>query len=285
MNEKKEVERILADINSTECKISQILNLLIRYHINEDGMSMKDAIDSANKYVKSCFGGYCELEWESYNTKVAKSAAKKPLRDIESIPITQREIDEIGLLQDFKLQKLAFTCLVIAKMNKMIYDHPWINISNNDLRRLANLKHKGSKYINLLIHDLYISSYVTLSRKAKSDSFRYEKIYDDEVVCNVTFLSDLGYWWEYINGEKYSVCDECGRIYKPASLTQRYCFIHSAVYNKPLVCTCVDCGKQFQIEPGKRKRKRCECCAMERRLKYKADKERYYRSIRSSVDN
>lgn len=272
MNEKKEVERFLKDINSTECKISQVLNLLIRYYINEKNMSIRESISAANKYVKTCFSGYSETEWDSYNGRIAKTAHKRPLRCIESVPITQNEIDDIKSIQDMKLQKLAFACLVIAKMNMILNNHSWITVSDRDLFWLANLKHTSKNDMNDLIYNLFIMGFISFSKRIDNTNKKYEKIdNDNNSVAYVSYLSDLGYWWHYVNGENFNICEECGRLYKPASGNQKYCFIHSATYNKPLSCTCVDCGREFQIEPGKRKRKRCECCYMERRLKQYRD--------------
>lgn len=272
LNEKKEAERILKSINSTECKIPQVLNLIVRYHINENGMSKKDAVTNTIEYAKTCYGGFNANEWKSYLENISDTASKHPLRDIEYIPITQSEIDDINTLESLKLRKLAFACLVVSRMNMIVYGHNWITISNKELFRLANLNYH-SNYINNTIHELYLSKFIEFAKRIDNNSFKYEKLdmEESEPVFKVTYISDLGYWWSYINGDKYRICEECGRLYKPRSGAQRYCFIHSAVYNKPLVCTCVDCGRSFDIEVGQIKRKRCECCRRERRLKQYID--------------
>ncbi len=267
MNERSEAERIIKDINSTECKIAQVLNLILRYNINELKMDKKSAIENANEFMKSCYGGYNQSRWNSYINNVISNASNKPLRNLNAIPVTQKEIDDINTIENINVQKLAFACLVIAKMNIVLYNHSWVSISDKDLFKLANLDYH-EEYMNKLIHKLYKLGFISFSNRVDNTSIKYEKINSesDKSAFNITYLSDLGYWWQHINGEKFNICEECGRLYKPASPNQRYCFIHSSVYNKPLACTCVDCGREFQIEPGKRKRKRCECCYMERRL-------------------
>lgn len=277
LNEKKEAERILKDINSTECKISQVLNLIIRYNVNEKKMNKKDAVSSAIDYAKTCYAGFSSNEWSSYLNKISESASKKPLRDIESIPITQAEVDCIKKLDNKKLCKLAFACLVISKMNFIVYGHNWINISNQELFKLANLNYHGG-YINMTLHELYSSEYIKFAKRIDNKSFTYEKIDESgEPVWYVRYIDDLGYWWEYINGSKYSICEECGRLYVPRSPNQKYCYIHSSIYNKPLTCVCIECGREFKIEPGQKKRKRCECCYAERRLKQVRENVRRYK--------
>lgn len=273
LNEKKEAELILNDINSTECGIMQIINLLIRYNIQYKNMSKNNAIDSTNNFIKNHFKGYVYSNWISYMESVAKSSNKNPLRDLDSIPISQKEIDDINLIENNRLKKVAFTCLVISKMNYITKGHKWVNISKDQILRLSNVKKIGKNNSKeYIFNDLYQLNYISFSKRIDKTNYKFEKIDEDGVsVFEVKHLSDLGYWLDFANGEKYSVCEECGRLYKPASPAQRYCFIHSAVYNKPLVCTCVDCGREFEIEPGRRKRKRCECCYMERRLQQYRD--------------
>lgn len=271
MNEKKEAEMILKRYDNTKCNISQIVSLLIRYHIQYDNMDKTEAINKTNEYVKQHRAGFSEIEWKSFENKVADNSHKRPLRVVDNIPVTRNEIDTIKSIQDKSLQKLAFTMLVVSKINMIQNGSSWINMSDNELFVLANKKCKAElRYKSM--HELLKLGFFSLPKRIDRVAFKYEKIdTDSDVVANVTYLSDLGNWWEYINGAKYSICEECGRLYKPASSTQRYCFIHSAVYNKSSTCICVDCGREFQIEPGQIKRKRCECCKTERRLKQYRD--------------
>lgn len=285
LNEKKEAAFILSDINSSECQIVQVINLLTRYYINEKNMSVEDASKSVKEFLNNTYGGYKSVDWTNYIENVALNAHKKPLRSLNSIPITQKEINEIKSIEDKRLQKLAFACLVVSKMNMLLYNHSWISVSDRDLFKLANLKHISRNDINLLIYKLYKLNFISFAKRVNNTSKKYEKIdMDGKQVINVSYLSDLGYWWKYINGEKFNICEECGRLYKPRSSNQRYCFIHSSTYNKPLVCTCIECGREFQIEPGKRKRKRCECCYMERRLSQVRDNVRNFKNKKKVIN-
>lgn len=279
LNEKKEAELILNDINSTECGIMQIINLLIRYNMQYKNMNKELSIAATSEYVKNHFKGYIYSNWISYMESVAKSSKKNPLRDIDSIPITQKELDDINIIENNRLRKVAFTCLVAAKMNFITKGHKWVNISKDQILRLSNVKKVGkSKGKEFLFNDLYQMEYISFPKRIDRVNYKYEKIDEDGVsILEVKHISDLGYWLDFANGEKFNICEECGRLYKPRSSNQRYCFIHSAIYNKPLTCICIDCGREFQIEPGQIKRKRCECCYMEHKTKYFRNKRREYR--------
>lgn len=284
LNEKKEAEFILSDINSSECQIVQVINLLTRYYINEKNMSVEDASKSVKEFLNNTYGGYKSVDWTNYIENVALNAHKKPLRNLNSIPITQKEINEIKSIENKRLQKLAFACLVVSKMNMLLYNHSWISVSDRDLFKLANLMW-GRKFINESLHELFKREFISFNKRVDNTNKKYERLdIDGEPVINVSYLSDLGYWWKYINGEKFNICEECGRLYKPRSSNQRYCFIHSSTYNKPLVCTCIECGREFQIEPGKRKRKRCECCYMERRLSQVRDNVRNFKNKKKVIN-
>ncbi len=236
-------------------------------------MNKELSIAATSEYVKNHFKGYVYSNWISYMESVAKSSKKNPLRDIDSVPITQKELDDINIIENNRLRKVAFTCLVVAKMNFITKGHKWVNISKDRILRLSNVMKTGkSKGKEFLFNDLYQMKYISFPKRIDRINYKYEKIDEDGVsVFEVKHISDLGYWLDFANSEKFNICEECGRLYKPRSGNQRYCFIHSSIYNKPLTCICVDCGREFQIEPSKRKRKRCECCYMERRLKQYRD--------------
>lgn len=265
LNEVKEAELILKDINLSLCKIRQIVNILIRYYVNNKGYSPEVAVKEVSEYLKANRAGFNENQWRNTMEAIANDAHKKPLRDIESIPITQKEIDKINELPTQQIKKVMFAYLVLAKMNYITYRHNWVNTTDSEIIRLANIYHNFDNFLCIL-NDLYTQKYITPAKSMLKTSVAVEILdLEGDPVFEVTNITNLGMWWEKANGVFYRVCVDCGVIFKPNSNNHYHCHKHV----KSRVCVCEVCGRAFEIPEGKIKRKRCECCQREIRLEQK----------------
>lgn len=278
LNEVKEAEMILKDSSLSFCRIGKILNILIRYFVNNKGYSPEVAVKETADYLKSNRPGFNENQWRGVMESIANEAHKKPLRDIESVPITQAEIDKINELPTMPCRKVAFAYLVLAKVNYITYRHTWVNVSDAEMMTVADVHHNNDTYLNIL-NDLYTSGFITFAKSMLKTSIKVEFTDPDgEPKVDVTSLTHLGLWWEYINGAKYRFCVDCGMIFKPNSNNHIHCNKHV----KSRICVCETCGRAFEIPEGGRKRKRCECCQREFKLKRKAEQMREYRAKKAS---
>lgn len=262
LNEVKEAELILKDINLSLCKIRQIVNILIRYYVNNKGYSPEAAVKEVSEYLKANRAGFNENQWRNIMEAIANDAHKKPLRDIESIPITQKEIDKINELSTLPVRKVAFAYLVLAKVNYITYHHTWVNVNDFEMMKTANVDHNNDNFYNTL-NMLYSSGYISPAKSILKTSIKIEFAdFEGEPAAEVTSLMSLGLWWEYINGAKYRLCVDCGVIFKPNSNSHIHCKKHI----KPKVYICEMCGQAFDFPESGRKRKRCECCQREYKL-------------------
>lgn len=262
LNEVKEAELILKDINLSLCKIRQIVNILIRYYVNNKGYSPEAAVKEVSEYLKANRAGFNENQWRNIMEAIANDAHKKPLRDIESIPITQKEIDKINELSTLPVRKVAFAYLVLAKVNYITYHHTWVNVNDFEMMKTANVDHNNDNFYNTL-NMLYSLGYISPAKSILKTSIKIEFAdFEGEPAAEVTSLMSLGLWWEYINGAKYRLCVDCGVIFKPNSNSHIHCKKHI----KPKVYICEMCGQAFDFPESGRKRKRCECCQREYKL-------------------
>ena len=274
LNEVKEAELILKNADLSFCDVTKMINLLIRYFINNKGYSEEAAINETVNHIKKYRAGFTGSQWKTTMEKIAKSAHSKPLRNIESVPVTQKEIDKINELPTDQCKKVAFTYLVLAKMNYISYRHLWVNTADTEIMCTANINHNFDDFYKVL-NILYTSEYVTPARSMLKTSIEVNFAdVDGEPKFNVNHLMNLGLWWEYINGANYRFCVDCGMIFKPKSGSHIHCNKHK----KSLVCVCIDCGRSFDIPEGGRIRKRCECCNREFYLKYRTQKKREERA-------
>ena len=270
LNELAEVKKILNNIDNTSCKFGKVLNLLIRYYVNNKGYSCDRAISETIDYVTPLKPGFDIKQWKPVLDGIAKSAGKKPLRDLESIPVTQTEIDKINELDDSQQKKIAFAYLVIAKINHITHNHTWVNVSDDEMLNISNVKHNMDDFL-MNIHHLKEKEVITLPKSMMKTSIQVNIIDSvGEPVFEVTNLENLGWLWEYLNGAKYKFCKDCGAIFKPRSNANMHCERHEV----PSSCRCEVCGRTFDIPEGGRSRRRCECCQREYRMKSEAERQR-----------
>ena len=135
------------------------------------------------------------------------------------VNITQKEIDTINSIDDLELRKILFVLLVIWKFR----DKQKFMISNNNLKKLANVKCKNSVFWDYLhkLHDLgYLKAFVY---KCKP----YYKLYIEEggdVVLSIKNYNDIiSYYLSIVYPEEYTHCAICGMPIKQTSNRRKYC--------------------------------------------------------------
>ena len=135
------------------------------------------------------------------------------------VNITQKEIDTINSIDDLELRKILFVLLVIWKFR----DKQKFMISNNNLKKLANVKCKNSVFWDYLhkLHDLgYLKAFVY---KCKP----YYKLYIEEggnVVLSIKNYDDIiSYYLSIVYPEEYTYCAICDMPIKQTSNRRKYC--------------------------------------------------------------
>jgi len=155
-----------------------------------------------------------------YNVhKALKQGSKYPLVFDKIVNITQKEINTINSIDDLELKKILFVLLVIWKFR----DKQKFMISNNNLKKLANVKCKNSVFWDYLhkLHDLgYLKAFVY---KCKP----YYKLYIEEggnVVLSIkNYDNIISYYLSIVYPEEYTYCAICDIPIKQTSNRRKYC--------------------------------------------------------------
>ena len=88
---------------------------LARYNYHVLGMKKEDNYDAILTYMtNNCFDFYEEKYFKIIYRNIS-SAKKYKFRSVESVKITQTEIDKIVGLNDIRKEKIAFVLLAVAK--------------------------------------------------------------------------------------------------------------------------------------------------------------------------
>lgn len=205
--------------------------------------------------------------WLKKIEELVKNAGKRRLYEIDGVWITESELQKIADLEDKVLERLAFTMLCIAKLNKEKCpdNGGWVNLGANDISKLANVYGKDVQRVERMAA-LYEKGYIRLSEDIGFENYRVTFVDDDsENKLYVSDFRDLGFTYRQYKGEKLIRCAKCQRLVMDnANGTKKYCG-DCAAY-KPInekVLLCVDCGKRFAVPAKNNRAHRCPECQAE----------------------
>ena len=277
LNERKYAEEIL-DQGIVDKKPSATVQLLVRYFWHVSGYRKKLILQQIDEFMLKNYAGYNPDEWYDVVCKYINNAKKYPLLEVDTIYISDSELDAIQSLCDDQAERLMFTCLCLAKQYNAARpeNSNWVNVDWVKLFKLANMN--GDKKSKLLkIHYLKNSEQISLSLKCSNTNIRVEIISDGKDYP-ITNLVDLGNQYMVLSGKGF-FCNVCGKYEKfPKQKIKSKSFI------KPKICkqcsqlthpstkyiVCIDCGKLFETSVKDTRSERCSECYAEQRKNYYA---------------
>lgn len=264
INEVKEAEMII-ETNKFD-KISSAASLLARYYAQIKKISKEELV----KKIESFFILNHEnvIGWNSFISKIIKNANKIPLCQIDSIPITQKEIDIIKSLNSDKKEKILFTFLVFGKLKYMRTGKAWVNDTSKSMFERANTSPRADER-DYIIRDFKEAEFISYAKSPMNLSIHIDFIDNDgESVFNVSDLRNLGFKWMKYKGGNYVECNGCGILFKPTQMNNCYCKdCRGYIPLVTKVVECIDCGISFETSSNT-KSKRCYKCRKKHRLEY-----------------
>lgn len=271
MNEYTYAENLL---NKQDLKVSDLgskpsstLNLLARYYreVGKDNDEIKELLSN---FLHRCLKDkYKESKWiDSIFYQVVKSK-KYTLKKVDKVEITKPEMEIVQSVKGKSRQKVLFTLLVLAKYYNAVSDknNNWTNLEYKKIFKLANVQLSIQNQA-LLINDLYNCGFVTVSRNVGKPNIQVNFVDNEsDVVLTITQLKDLGKEYLLFCGEDYIRCQKCGSIIKNYKNNNKYCKDcgkYQPIETKTI--TCIDCGKEFEIDSSSRKIRCDNCYRLER---------------------
>ena len=218
---------------------------------------------------------------------IAKNKKKK-LIDIDYINVYKSEIDYINSLDvNENTKKILFTMLVKIKISKEInkilndkdYEGYFLGkkIRIKDIIKLSNLS--NNKKTTSIFHNLYKLDYI---KPYSTGSIKVNIFYDmpvdeTEVALQVKDYNNIGYYYDYYIGKNIKFCEICGMPFRPKAKNGKYCKEHQGYQAmETKVITCIDCGKEIEINSNNKRQNRCdECYKIYRKVKVKEAKDRW----------
>lgn len=231
LNEKQWVEDAL-DASSMGNKPVQTLGRLARYYYGM-GYKRREISKMLEEFMIRCDPNINIVRWQSVIDDSVKWAGREPLRQIDAISITQKELDDISKLSGAPRQRLMFTLLCLAKYGNAVNprNNGWINLSIQDIMALANITTPVRRH-SLLFNDLWRAGYIGFSNIVDNINVNV-RILDEsgDSAMRVDDFRNLGYQYMQHVGEGYIACQHCGLVVKRRSARQKYCKNCSADIN------------------------------------------------------
>lgn len=228
LNEAKEAERIL-EYGEVGSKPTATLFLLAKYYRQKKNMNKEQAVNELNSFMTHYYKNYNPALWEDIIEDISKKAVKYPLREIDHIEITHKEIETINTVPRLPHRKLLFSMLCYAKLYNKISDNNngWINTDIKEVYRVSRVtvKHREDKF--LFLNDLESDGLISFSKKNDNLNIKVNFVDSeslDDIALIIEDFRELGYeYLDYIDEGKFVRCKECSRLIRRTSTNNRYC--------------------------------------------------------------
>lgn len=284
LNEKEYAEKCLETKEIDKKKPYRTLFIIAKYYYHECGFRKRKIEKLLMSFLQESYPAYeySKAIWEENIEKIAKSAGKHKLHEINGVWITSQELETISHINNAVLERLAFTMLCLAKLGNLRNpkNNSWVNNDAKEIFTLARISCSVSeRYANLGI----LGQLSLLEFPKRIDNLSCRVTYVDPSGDDVLFVSDfreLGY--EYLNylGGNFSRCAECGKLFRNNKRRdKKYC--SNCISYIPQVVkriTCVDCGKVFEVDAKNNQSCRCDDCYKVYRSQRKLETQRIRRN-------
>lgn len=228
LNERIYIERLIKEKELGSSPLKTI-GLIARYY-RSLGYKPKKIREEIEHFLLRCDPDINLVKWSNNIEKAITRSKNKPLCEIDSIPITQSEIDICKQAGTSAYQRILFSMLCLAKFHCIASGHEegWVNSSMRDIFSLASVK-TAKKRQAFMVGRLADTGLIQLSRRIDSTNMRVTFIdHTGEQVLSIDELQDLGYQYEmFLYGSKeYIQCAVCGKIFKirlHKGCSRKYC--------------------------------------------------------------
>lgn len=285
-NEKDHIESIINSGYVDDVNINRTIKKLARYNYYVRGLSSEESYDDIVRYMHKNYPYFSEVGSYSDINGCIRDASKSAWKNVNTVVITQRELDVISALNDIRCEKIAFVLLADAKYDNA-YKQKNINLSylsNSDLYSMARVT-MPTKERSLFLHFLYADNLVEVN--INPTTTHKKLLYVDESDDAALVLTENNYkelaftYLNWKNGGGYKECKKCGRLFRTKKQgNQIYCkkCAPKNLLMEVKIIVCKDCGKEVTVDAKDNETCMCDDCYQNYRRNYWKEKKREYRA-------
>ena len=222
-DEKKYAEKILEEGFSRFMSLKDLIILSKYYsYLNNSSIQIKkNLIGFCKKYNPE----FNNIIWDWKIDKAISSGKKYGLRFEQKVNISKKEIEFIKTLKNYKLEKILFVMIVVAKFFRRNKNELYINANIGDIFNLAKIRADRTEK-NQMIYKLntagYIKATLVGSFKIELDNIDNKNDNDDYIVVDdfdniVSFypVTCISCGIAIINKSKrHDFCDNCYKDFR-----------------------------------------------------------------------
>lgn len=200
--------------NSLGNKPSETLGRIAKYYISK-GSSKNETRKKIEEFVKRCDPSASIPKWDNMIKYVINKASRYGIIEIDSINITDKEMNVINSLDGRPIKRLAFTLLCLAKYWHEVdpTNDYWVSNKDTEVMKLANIK-TSLRRQSAMFAELNKLGLIQFSKKVDNISVKVCFAQDGDIVMSLCDFRDLGNQYLMYLGEPYFACENCGVIIK-----------------------------------------------------------------------
>lgn len=228
LNESTKASALIAGTTKVD-DVRTAVSLIARYDVLAAQIPPAEAAAHVKQIVKGLFPGKRVSEYENYVSYCVTHASERQLVRIDSVPITQRELDFIFSIDSIRAKCLFFSMLAVVKFETMRCPavNYWLRGDlRHDVVRRADLGITDNEMADMCF-PLIEAGHLAFPRRF--DSCSLHVLYADPDGDPIIQLQErdfrnLGYCLRAYLGEPYTRCEECGRWIKQSKNgRKRFC--------------------------------------------------------------
>lgn len=186
---------------------------------------LPDAVRKTEEFILRCDGTANLVFWNTFIESSAKTLRTRPLIEIDSVGVTQTELEKIMELRSREARMVLFTMLCFAKFWNIVNkkNNNWINRNYKELFSTANVA-RSDDMKAAIMRSIFQSGLGGYSMRATSEN-TYVTFVDNDAspVLEITDFRNLGYQYCAAAGDACIVCEVCGITVPKKANNQKYC--------------------------------------------------------------
>lgn len=201
-----------------------VLNVIARYLRQKKEFKPLALTHELDLFMERYYPNYNPDLWEDRIEKIVRLSNQYPLREIDYVGITQRELDTIKLLSQLKYQQVTFALLCYSKFYNATLkeNHDWANIDFIDIFKIAGIRTRNRAEKCEMIHNLCQSppqnTQPLIALSKRNTNMNVQVLFVDHIgdpVLKISDFRELGKeFLSYYNPDDYSRCTLCGLLIK-----------------------------------------------------------------------
>lgn len=266
LNEEKFAKDVLMGQRDDVKSIKQKIDLIARYNCHVLHKNNDDSYSSIIKWLEKHHEIFSEQSYSNIISDCIKKAAKRPFYHIDTVKITANEMKIIADQNNLRYEKILFTLLCMAKVQKVShgFDNGLVFYNITELFKTSRVSVPVDERENIL-HEFLKLGLIGLPFKNDTKCLFIKFIDDDDdnVVLELDEqdCDELAYaYLKYTEQSKIVKCSRCGKLMKRSQKFSDVCKDCRDRNFAFRVKWCIDCGQEFQVDSRNMTKCRCEEC-------------------------